>query len=412
MSRAPRSGRALAWGVPVLAEAAAFGRSIAFAWAIGPEELGRAMMLALTVRLVEMASDMGLDRQIVQAPDGDSSRFQAELQGLAAVRGGATALILLALAPLLAMLFDDGPQAGAYMALALVPLIRGAAHLDFRRAERRFCYGRMALVEGGATLAMLLAIGPALWFLADHRAMAAVLVAHALGLSLLSHAVAHRRYRLRLSRQALRRSWRFGAPLILNALMLFATFHADRLIVAKAYDWSTLALYGVALQLALLPAQIVGRAAASLALPALRAALMRNALAEVWPRLLSAHALLALALSLGFALFAPPVIAAVYGTAFRPDAALALALALAAGFRVLRTPYSQLAIAAGRTADPARANLWRALALGPAALCATVGWPLSAVAAAAALGEGAATLRAVHLARQTPRATHPKEAFA
>jgi hypothetical protein len=46
----------------MLAEAAALGRSIAFAWAIGPDELGRAMMLALTVRLVEMASDLGADR--------------------------------------------------------------------------------------------------------------------------------------------------------------------------------------------------------------------------------------------------------------------------------------------------------------------------------------------------------------
>lgn len=33
------SGRVLAWGVPLLAEATALGRSVAFAWAIGPEEL-------------------------------------------------------------------------------------------------------------------------------------------------------------------------------------------------------------------------------------------------------------------------------------------------------------------------------------------------------------------------------------
>ena len=73
------SGHSLAWAVPVLAEAAALGRSIALAWVIGPEELGRAMMLALTVRLVEMATDVGIERLMVQAPDGNAARFQSEL---------------------------------------------------------------------------------------------------------------------------------------------------------------------------------------------------------------------------------------------------------------------------------------------------------------------------------------------
>jgi hypothetical protein len=31
---------------------------------------------------------------------------------------------------------------------------------------------------------------------------------------------------------------------MLNAVLLFATFYADRMIVAAAYDWATLALYG------------------------------------------------------------------------------------------------------------------------------------------------------------------------
>ena len=89
------SGRALAWGPPILAEAAALGRSIAFAWAIGPEELGRAMLLALAVRLVEMAGDVGIERLVVQAPDGATARLQAELHGAALLRGVALALLLL-----------------------------------------------------------------------------------------------------------------------------------------------------------------------------------------------------------------------------------------------------------------------------------------------------------------------------
>jgi O-antigen/teichoic acid export membrane protein len=410
MIRRAQKGRALAWGVPMLAEAAALGRSVAFAWAIGPDELGRAMMLALTVRLVEMASDLGADRLMLQARDGNSAALQAELQGAFILRGLLGALVLLAAAPMLAALFADGPAASSYALLALVPLLRGFTHLDFRRAERGFRYRPMAVVEGGATLAMAAAILPATALLGDHRAMAWVLIAHAAALVVLSHGVASRRYRVRVSAPSLKRVWRFGAPLMLNALLMFVTFYADRLIVAGAYDWATLALYGVVLQLALLPAQIVGRAAGSLVLPRLRAALAQGRMAAVWPPLVAAHAALAGLLVAGFALLAAPVIGLVYGAAFRPDAALALATGLAAGFRVLRTPFSQLAVATGRTGDPARANLIRALALIPAAGAAALGLPLAAIAAAAALGEAGATLRAWLLT--LPRRPLTQESFA
>lgn len=239
-----------------------------------------------------------------------------------------------------------------------------------------------------------------------------VLIAHGTAFVLLSHGVAVRRYRVRFSRPALMRVWRFGAPLALNAVLLFLTFYADRLIVAAAYDWATLALYGIVLQLALLPAQIVGRAAGSLVLPQLREALSRDALREIWPAVLTGHAGLALLLVAGFTLLGPPAIALIYGPDFGVDTMLALAVGLAAGFRVLRTPYSQLAVATGRTGDPARANLVRALALVPAAGCAALGLPLAAIAGAAAAGEAGATLRAYLLT--APRRALPlaKESLA
>ncbi|MDU8913702.1 oligosaccharide flippase family protein [Aestuariicoccus sp. MJ-SS9] len=412
MSAPTNTGRALAWAVPVLAEAAALGRSVAFAWWIGPDELGRAMMLALTVRLVEMASDVGADRLILQAPDGNSARLLADLHGAMLIRGIAGAAILVCLAPILAGLFADGPAWTSYALLAAVPLLRGAANLDFRRSERRFRYAPMALVEGGATLAMVVSILPASAMLGDHRAMLAALIAHAVACLGLSRLVATRAYRLRFSRASLRRIWRFGAPLAMNAVLLFLTFYADRLIVARAYDWATLALYGIALQLALLPAQIVGRAAASLVLPQLREVIRSGTLAEVWPRIVASHAALGLGLAAGFALIAPAAIALVYGDALRPDPALALVIGIAAGFRVLRTPFSQLAIASGRTGDPARANLLRSLALLPAAGFAAAGFPLVAIAAAAAAGEAGATLRAWLLARASLIRPTSQEAFA
>jgi O-antigen/teichoic acid export membrane protein len=402
----------MAWFVPFFAEGAALGRSIAFAWLIGAEELGQAMILALTLRLVEMASDVGLDRLMIQAPDGDCPDLQAGLHGISLLRGLAGTAILLVLAAPLALLFDSGPAVSSYALLAFVPLLRGFAHLDFRRAERGFRYSRMAVVEGGATLAMLIAILPAVLRLGDHRAMVAVLIAHAAAYALLSHCTAQRRYTVSFDTAVMRRAWVFGAPLVLNAFLLFLTFYADRVIVAQGYNWASLALYGVVLQSALLPAQIVGRAASSLVLPRLRASLASSSLAQVWPSILMAHVLLAAAMGLAFATLAPALIAMVYGEALRPDVLLAACVATAAAFRIVRTPYSQLAIALGRTADPARANLLRAIALGPAVVFAATGLPLAMIGLAGALGEAAATLRAIQLSRNTAPARVAGEVYA
>ncbi len=398
MAQPAASGRILAWGVPLLAEAAALGRSVAFAWAIGPEELGRAMMLALVARMVEMASDLGIERLIVQAPDGDSARFQAELHGAAALRAGALALILIALAPVFAVAFPDGPATATYAALALVSLFRGALHLDMRRAERQFNYSPMAIGEGGATLVMLLVVGPAVWVFGDHRAMVVVLVVHAAALAVLSHTQSQRPYRLRVTLNALSRITKFGAPLIANGALLFLTFYADRMIVASAFDWTVLAIYATCLQLALLPSQIIGRAAGSLLLPHFRLAVANGSIASATRAAMGAHLALACVFLVGFTMLAGPTIEFAYGAALRPDLALAMLLATAAGVRILRTPLSQLAIASGRTKDPARANVLRAVALVPAAFAAVAGLPLTALAAAAALGEAAATMRAVFLA--------------
>jgi O-antigen/teichoic acid export membrane protein len=228
----------------------------------------------------------------------------------------------------------------------------------------------------------------------DHRAMLAALIVQAAAQVLLSHVVAHRRWSMHFDPVILNRAFRFGTPLVVNAFLMFLTFQADRLIVAGWFGWAEVGIYGVALQLASLPAQIAGRAAGSLLAPRLRVALHNDTLRHVVKSAVRVHVALAGAFALGFALLAPFAITLVYGAQFRPSFPLALAMGVAAAFRILRTPHSQLAVASGRTGDPARANFWRALALVPAIILAAMGEPLLTVAMAAMVGEMLATLRA------------------
>jgi O-antigen/teichoic acid export membrane protein len=386
------------WSVPLLSEAAALARSVLIARALGAEELGRTMVLALVLRLAEMLADVGIERFLMTRPGVIGPDLLAALHGAALWRGAVTALFLLALALPAAVFLSGAAEIATHAALALVPLIRAFVHLDYRLQERERQLFPLVVVEGGAVVAMLGAVPLALTLAGDHRAIVAILGVQALAQVALSQLVARTNWRAANDRAVLAEVMGFGGPLILNAALMFVTFQADRLVVAGWYGWAEVALYGVVFQLAMLPAQIAGRAAGSLLAPRLRG-LAGSELCPVVRAALAGHLLGALAFALAFGVAAPALIALVWGAGFRPDPVLALLLGLAAAGRILRTPLSQLALVRGRTGDPARANLWRAAALAPACAAAVLGLPLHAIAGTAALGEAAATAAALWLAR-------------
>ena len=189
---------------------------------------------------------------------------------------------------------------------------------------------------------------------------------------------------------------------MLNAVLLFFTFYADRMIRGVgAYDWATLALYGVVLQLAADAGADRGpgggldrAAAASAGARAWQADTRSGALFSppmpVWPP----H------WSLAFTVVAPPAIALVYGDALRPD--LALAFADWSCRRVPGPPHAIFAAGGPRRGAraippaPTLSGRWRSFR---AAIFRGHGSPrLPAIAAAAAAGEAGATLRAWILA--------------
>ena len=405
-----QAGRSLilAWLVPIAAEVAALLRSIIFARLIGADELGQAMMLALVLRLTEMVSDVGVERLLAQAEDGDEPKLQAQLQAAVLLRGLAMACAMCALAAPLAWIFDGGPTPLDYAVMALVPMVRAFLHLDYRRRERQFNYRSLAVVELSATAAMLIAAGGAALALGDHRAMIVAILAHAVTQVAMSHVVAERRYSLSFDRAGLLRIWQFGAPLIVNAGLMFLTMQADRLIVAGAYGWADMAIYGIALQLASLPAQIIGRAAHSLLAPRFRIAIAENRLPKEARYALWLHVALGGVFLFGYVGLVRPGTGFVYGAEYVPAIALAIGLGLAGALRILRTPISQLAVSSGRTGDPARANLWRAFALGPALLAAFTGAPLAAMGLAAAFGEALGLGRGWVLLKQAGAITAPE----
>ena len=126
-------GAAVVGGGQALGQVLSFVRNVIVARLLGPDDFGIAATFALTVSLLEMISDLGTDKLIILAADGDNPRLQASAQLWQFAREAVGALLILALAWPLAALFGVPQARWAFYWLALVPLLRGLLHLDIKR---------------------------------------------------------------------------------------------------------------------------------------------------------------------------------------------------------------------------------------------------------------------------------------
>jgi hypothetical protein len=126
-----------------------------FAHVLAPASMGAIVILGTWVRLVEMVTDLSLDRYLLRAPDGAARKVQSVAHGTAVMRGLiGMGFMLATLLPLLAI-YGLEDWIWAFLAATLVPLIRGFTHLDYRLHNRVLRFGSTITVEVGSALAGL-----------------------------------------------------------------------------------------------------------------------------------------------------------------------------------------------------------------------------------------------------------------
>jgi O-antigen/teichoic acid export membrane protein len=393
--------------VYVAGEIATLSRTVIFAQWLTPAQMGALILMMTSLRLVEMVTDVSIERLVLQAPEGASRRFQALAQGACVTRGVVGALALLIASIPLSTGFGLNPTAIAL--LAAVPLLRGFMHLDARIYNRHLRPAPVALIEGTGSLTGLLAAAPAVMLTQGPEAAALASLAQTAAMVILSHLIARRPYRLALTWPSLKRFWNFGWPLALNALLLYAVFQGERIAVGTVLGLETLGRFGIASQLALIPALLAGRVALSAVLPqAARSA--ERARGSFGLGFLYAASALGVIFTATFAITMPGFIAFVFGSAYVLSGASLGWLGAAAGLRMARVGPVTLLLALGDTRGVLAGSLLRASALGAGTIAALMGHGLETFAALAAAGEGAsllATLIRLRKRAQMPRATDP-----
>lgn len=391
-------GRLIRGGV-VLAGGQASGQVLAFARGavvarlLGPEQSGAAAVILVATALLDMASYLGIDVLLVQAPDGDEPHVQRTAQAVQGVRGVLLALLVAAIAGPAARAFGVPSAAGAFALIGLSPLISGFAHLDVKRVQRRMSFAPDMGVEAMAQLVATIAAWPVLALTRDCSAVVWLAIIKALVSTIGSHAAAQRAYRWTWNRGQVSRIACFGWPLLLNGLLIYGMMQGDQLAIGLGYAPRELGVYAGAATLAIGPAALIARTASSLALPALAA--VQDDDAALGSRSAACAEWLALAGVLAFApmvVMSREIVALVYGAKFAGAAAVLPWLAAAQALRVVRLAPTMAAMARGDTATPLMANVMRGTALVAVGIAAWWRMPLQAIGACGVAGEIAALL--------------------
>lgn len=342
-------------------------RNLLAARLLSVEDFGIAATFAIAMAVFEMATEIGLQQQMVQSKSGDDPHFQAALQGFQVMRGALSTGIFFLLAGPAADFMGVPEAASAYRILAILPLVRALMHLDSQRLKRHLIYRAEILSNTVSAMLSALAIWPLALVFGDWRAMLWAIVLQIVSLVALTHLLARRPFRIAFDRRIIAGSLAFGWPLLVNNVLLFGVLNGDRILVGRELGMAALAIFAVGYMLTLTPTQILAKSAQSLFLPQLSRAVHDPDGAERRARLTLAMMQGALGngalLILGILLFGRPVVEVVLGDGYAPLVPLLGLFATLHAIRVFKTGPAIIALAHGRSGNAMVANTPRLLAL-------------------------------------------------
>lgn len=340
-------------------------RNLVVARLVSVEDYGIASTFAISMAIVEMASNLGLQQLMIQDREGNDARLQAGLHGFNALRGLVAGLVLLALAGPLASFLGVPEIAWAYQLMALVPVARGLQHFDVERFKRHMRFGPSIVAGLVPVVLSVLIVWPLDRLYGDWRVMLySVLVQVGLGL-LASHLLAERRFAISLDRGIMAKGLRFGWPLLINGALLFFVMHGEKLIVGRELGMAPLGIFAMGFTLTLTPTLVLARSTQAFFLPQLSAVQDDPArFVPIAAATMQAAIANGLLVAVGIVVVGPPFVSLVLGEKYAALTPLLAWLAILQAVRVFKTGSAVVALARGRTGNAMLGNLPRVVSLG------------------------------------------------
>lgn len=341
-----------------------FARTILVARLISLEEFGIAATLLLSVSIITLMSDLGLNKMIVQSLDGEDQTLQHGLQGFQVLRGLATGVILFLIAHPMARFLGNEDVAWAYQLVALVPVLNSLVHYDMFRMQRQMNFGPTMVVQAGGPLISLLLVVPLHALFGDFRVMLYAVLAQFAFRALGSHLLAERPYRVSFNRTIMRQGFGFGWPMMVNGVLLAFVLQGEKLIVGREMGMAVLATFSMGTSLLQSPIGAVVRAVNQFMLPQLSALQGQDAAFRETARVsMQINLLVGVAAAITVAIFGAPLIDLALGPRYQPVIPLLIFFTTLEVLRAMRNSTALISLARAKTGNGLFGNIPRVVAL-------------------------------------------------
>ncbi len=242
-----------------------FGSNVILSRLVVPEVFGVMLIIGTLRNGIELLSDVGIGQNIVQNPKGDQRDFIDVAWTIQMLRGVLLFSLLFVLAAPLGQLYQ---LPGAAIQLSAVSLaLVGASSVSIYLLQRRLRFAQSSLFDLGidaigAVLVVALAwISPTFWSL---------IVANILTIAIrtgASYLLPDARNWFAWQRDHAREIIHFGKWIYLSSLLTYLCASFDRLFLGQSIPLALLGIYGIARNVADLPAVLFTRLGHSLVFP-------------------------------------------------------------------------------------------------------------------------------------------------
>ncbi len=358
-----RDGRRIVLPALIYVQALALIRNTLLARLLGPEQFGLAVTFLLAQQFIDMSTDTGLNKFVLQNRFGNRASIQATVQALAASRGVVIAAVMVGVAWPLFTVLGLQHDVAPFLILAAASLAMGFLHYDNARQQRNNVFANDSLSSVVGETCGLLACLLMLAFTRTYLVVLVGIMVRSMTMALMSHVMAKRRYRLRYSRHWARAILGYSWPLLINGPLLFVSTQFDRIFVSALLGLRELGIYSAALLLLVLPLGLFTRVLGTLFVPRLSAAHNAGSIERVETEFVGVCLSVAILAACGFTAVGPTALTILYGPAYAQAVLPVALIGLAQAVRFLRTWPSSVAVAVARTGNILLSTVVRLLAL-------------------------------------------------
>ncbi len=351
-----------------------FIRNVLLSRLLSQENFGVAVSLAMISAMVEIGFDFGIPVSAVRYTASDNpKKVLATLQTLQLSRAVLAGALIMAMAPVLAIIFKSPHATWAYVAMGACSILRGFGNLGIKQAMRDYIYWPNSLTIILTQLAWTVTVVVAAWISPDFWVMAWGLLASVIASVIASHMLSRISWRLGWDKAVADEATSFGKPLVPNGWVSAGLTLGDRAFIGWALGVHALAFYSVIFGTATLPRGAILRFLTSLFVPVFvdrppdHPSVKKNC--ARWTLVLSLTAFL---YAMGFIFAGTPLLPLLFGKTYAATPYLMSLIGLNLFVKFLYQLPSPVALAQGRSKLMLTCTVFSIIALGVGAAATLV----------------------------------------